>query len=66
MVPLAIGANGMERSPELPPTVTTFNAIEATSLLTLCPSELSLVPAVDRSRLRALGTPLGVAGRGYR
>lgn len=59
MVSLAIGARGVEKSTDLPSSVTTFNTIEASALLTLCPSEQSLLPAGDRQKIRDLGTSLG-------
>jgi hypothetical protein len=63
MVSLAIGARGVETTTHLPSTVATFNAIEATALLTLCPSEQDLVPAADRKNIRALGEALaGTSG----
>lgn len=58
MVSLAVGAASVETQTHLPSTVTTFNTVEAVALLTLCPSEQSLVPASNRSRIRALGEAL--------
>jgi hypothetical protein len=58
MVSLAIGAKSVEKSTHLPATVRTFNTIEASALLTLCPSEQALVPAADREKIRALGEAL--------
>ncbi len=54
MVDVATGAQSDEAQTHLPSTVTTFNAIEAVALLTLCPSELHLVPAADQTRIRNL------------
>jgi hypothetical protein len=39
-------------------SVTTFNTIESVALLTLCPSEQTLVPASVRARIRNLGDAL--------
>jgi hypothetical protein len=61
IVSLAIGARGVEKTTHLPSTVTTFNTIEASALLTLCPSEQVLVPAADREKIRALGKALAGA-----
>lgn len=61
MVSLAIGAKGVEKTTHLPSTVTTFNTIEASALLTLCPSEQVLVPASDRKKIRSLGGALAGA-----
>ncbi len=58
MASVVIGARSVERQTHLPSTVTTFNAIDAVSLLTLCPSEQRSVPAADRARIRALGRAL--------
>jgi hypothetical protein len=58
MASVVIGAKSVQAQTHLPPTVRTFNAIDAVSLLALCPSELRLVPATDRTRIRALGNAL--------
>jgi hypothetical protein len=59
MASLVIGANGVESQTHLPSTVTTFNTIDVVALLTLCPSEQSLVPASDQAKIRNLGKALG-------
>ena len=59
MVAVATGAQTVEAQTHLPSTVTTFNTIEAVALLTLCPSDLQLVPAADQARIRSLGVALG-------
>jgi hypothetical protein len=59
MVSVAAGAQSVEAQTHLPSSVTTFNAIEAVALLTLCPSEQTLVPASDQVRIRSLGVALG-------
>ena len=58
LVAEADGATSTESQTKLPLSVTTFNTIESVSLLTLCPSEQSLIPASDRSRIRNLGDAL--------
>jgi hypothetical protein len=58
MVSVAVGARGVESETHLPSTVTTFNALEAVALLSLCPSEQKLVPASDRARISDLGKTL--------
>ena len=58
MASVVIGARSVELQTHLPSTVTTFNAIDAVSLLTLCPSEQRLVPAAARAKIRALGKAL--------
>lgn len=60
MAEVVIGAKSVEPQTHLPSTVTTFNAIDAVSLLTLCPADQKLVPVADRSRIRALGQALSV------
>jgi hypothetical protein len=64
MVSLAIGARGVEKSTHLPSTVATFNTIEAAALITLCPSEQVLLPAADRTRIRALADALAAGTSG--
>jgi hypothetical protein len=58
MVALAAGAQSVQSKTHLPATVRTYNTVESVALLTLCPSELKLVPASDRTRLRKLGKAL--------
>lgn len=58
MAAVVIGAKSVEPQTHLPSTMTTFNAIDAVSLLTLCPGDQKLVPVADRSRIQALGKAL--------
>jgi hypothetical protein len=58
LVAEADGARSTESTTHLPLSVTTFNTIEAVALLTLCASEQKLLPASDRSKIRALGNAL--------
>ncbi len=58
LVSEAVGARSEESQTHLPLSVTTFNAIEAVALLTLCPSEQKLLPAAQRSKIRDLGDSL--------
>ena len=62
LVAEAEGVRSTESKTNLPLSVTTFNTIEAVSLLTLCPSEQHLLPASERSRIQRLGNAL--AGHG--
>ena len=55
---VAVGAKSVEVHTHLPLKVVTFNTMEAAALLTLCPSEQRLLPASDRSKIRALGRAL--------
>jgi hypothetical protein len=55
MQSLAAGAQSVEPQTHLPQSMTTFNAIDAVALLTLCPSEQKLIPADDRARIGQLG-----------
>jgi len=59
MVSLAIGAKGVESTTHLPSTVTTYNTVEATAMLTLCPSEQVLLPAAARKNIQSLSEALG-------
>jgi hypothetical protein len=61
MVSLAVGARGVESTTHLPSTVRTYNTVEAVALVALCPAELRLVPAPDRTKIRKLGKALGPA-----
>jgi len=54
----AEGADGDESQTHLPLSVTTFNAVEAVALLTLCPSEQRFLPAADRTKIGNLGASL--------
>ncbi len=60
LVSEAAGARSTESSTHLPLSVTTFNTIEAVALLTLCPSEQKVIPASDKSKIRALGNALAI------
>ena len=62
MAEVVIGAKSVEPQTHLPSTVTTFNAIDAIALLTLCPGDQKLVPTADRSRIQALGRSLSGSG----
>ncbi len=55
---VAVGAKSVEARTHLPLKVVTFNTIEGVALVTLCPSEQRLLPASDRSKIRALGGAL--------
>jgi hypothetical protein len=58
MVDLAVGARSVEGQTHLPTSVTTFNAVEAVALLTLCPSYQKLLPASGQAKIRDLGSAL--------
>jgi hypothetical protein len=58
MVSVAEGAQQDESETHLPLSVTTFNAVDAVALLTLCPSLETDVPASDMVKIRALGATL--------
>jgi len=58
MLEVAIGARSVEPETHLPSTVTTFNAIDAVALLTICPSEQDQLPASVKSKVRKLGGSL--------
>lgn len=58
MVSVAEGAQQDESQTHLPLSVTTFNAVDAVALLTLCPSLETVVPASDMAKIRALGASL--------
>jgi hypothetical protein len=59
MASLVIGANSVESQTHLPSNVTTFNAIDAVSLITLCPDEQKLIPASDQTKIQSLEKSLG-------
>jgi hypothetical protein len=61
MTSVVEGANSVEASTHLPRSVRTFNSIDAAALLALCPGDQRLVPASDRSRLRALAKALAAS-----
>jgi hypothetical protein len=63
LVDEATGAESSESQTHLPLSVTTFNTIESVSLLTLCPSELGLLPSSDRTKIRNLGKSLATRTR---
>jgi hypothetical protein len=58
MVSVVAGAQHVEATSQLPMSVTTFNAVDAVALLTLCPSLQTLVPASDLAKIHALGASL--------
>jgi hypothetical protein len=58
MVSVALGARQVESTTHLPLSVTTFNAVEAVAILTLCPSLEKIVPPSVRAKIRALGASL--------
>jgi hypothetical protein len=58
MVSVAEGAQQDESQTHLPLSVTTFNALDAVALLTLCPSLEKDVSASDMAKIRALGSTL--------
>jgi hypothetical protein len=58
MVSVVVGARQVESESHLPMTVTTFNAVDAVALLTLCPSLQSVVPQRDMVKIRQLGAAL--------
>jgi hypothetical protein len=58
MVSVAVGAREVESQTHLPLSVTTFNAVDAVALLTLCPSLESVVPSKDMAKIRKLGAEL--------
>jgi hypothetical protein len=63
LVEEATGVRSSESQTHLPLSVTTFNTIESVSLLTLCPSELGLLPSSDRTKIRNLGKSLAARTR---
>jgi hypothetical protein len=58
MVSVVTGAQHVEAATEFPMSVTTFNAVDAVALLTLCPSLQTSVPKSDLAKIRALGASL--------
>jgi hypothetical protein len=58
MVSVVLGAQHVEVQTRLPMSVTTFNAIDAVALLSLCPSLQKSVPPSDLAKIRALGASL--------
>jgi hypothetical protein len=58
LVAVAVGAKSVESQTQLPESVATFNSIEAVALLTLCPSDQTLVPASVRTKVHHLGQEL--------
>ena len=58
MVSVVVGARQVQAQTNLPMTVTTFNAIDAVALLTLCPSLQKYVPPASLSKIRALGASI--------
>ena len=58
MVSVVTGAQQVEATTKLPMSVTTFNAVDAVALLTLCPSLEASVPTSDLAKIRKLGASL--------
>jgi hypothetical protein len=58
MVSVVAGAQQVEAETKLPMSVTTFNAVDAVALLTLCPSLQNSVSKSDLAKIRALGDSL--------
>lgn len=58
MVSVVLGAQHVETQSRLPMSVTTFNAIDAVALLSLCPSLQKSVPPSDMAKIRSLGASL--------
>ena len=58
MASLVVGANSVESQTHLPSSVTTFNAIDAVSLISLCPDEQKLIPVADRTKIQSLAKSL--------
>ena len=58
MVSVVVGARQVQTQTHLPMTVTTFNAVDAVALLTLCPSLQRYVPSASLTKIRALGASL--------
>jgi hypothetical protein len=58
MVSVVTGAQQEESTTKLPMSVTTFNAVDAVALLTLCPSLETSVPRSDLAKIRKLGASL--------
>jgi hypothetical protein len=54
MESVVIGARSLESKTHLPTSVATFNAIDAVSLVELCPTEQKLLPAADRAHVDSL------------
>jgi len=58
MVSVVAGAQHVESQTKLPMSVTTFNAVDAVALLTLCPSLQNSLPKSDLAKIHALGDSL--------
>jgi predicted solute-binding protein len=58
MVSVVLGAQHVETQTRLPMSVTTFNAVDAVALLSLCPSLQKSVPPSDLAKIRSLGASL--------
>jgi hypothetical protein len=58
LVGVAEGARNEESQTHLPLSVTTFNSIESVALLTLCPSELKLLPKSEQVKVLSLAAAL--------
>jgi hypothetical protein len=58
MVSVVVGARHVESQTHLPLTVTTFNALDAMALLTLCPAQQKFVSPASLAKIRAMGASL--------
>jgi hypothetical protein len=58
MESVVIGANSVEAQTHLPRNVATFNAIDATALIALCPGEQRLIPKTDLQHIEELAQVL--------
>ena len=59
MASVVTGANSVESQTHLPASVATYNAIDASALITLCPDEQNLIPSPDQAHIRQLEQALG-------
>jgi hypothetical protein len=65
MESVVIGARSVESKTHLPTSVATFNAIDAVSLVELCPTEQKLLPSADLAHVESLSRVLsGASGTG--
>jgi hypothetical protein len=51
---VVIGAKSVEAQTHLPSNITTFNAIDAVALITLCPADQKLIPSADQGKIQSL------------
>jgi len=59
MASVVTGANSVESQTHLPASVATYNAIDASALIALCPDEQNLIPSPDQAHIRQLEQALG-------